>query len=192
MKKISILAALLGALSLTAQAQIKLGVKAGGSLTNFAGKPNGSGYLVGAHGGLVSNLLLNDFLSLQGEALVSMKGDEFKNVTNAPKTRLLYADVPLLLKVYADGLFFEGGPQVGFLLSAKQGNEGSSTDLNKQFRAVDFGYVAGLGYQWTSGPNLGLRYNGSILTANDPAYAGPSTGRNQAFQLYAGYIFGGW
>jgi hypothetical protein len=54
-------------------------------------------------------------------------------------------------------------------------------------RRLDLGYVAGVGYQWSSGPSLGLRYNGGLTRLYD--YNGSL--RNSAFQLFAGYVFGG-
>jgi hypothetical protein len=192
MHKASLLTVLFAALALCAQAQIKLGVKAGVSYTTFTGSSLGA-YKVGSHGGLVGNVLLNDFLSLQGEALVSTKGDQTRNLAQNVKNKLLYLDVPVLLKVYANGLFFEAGPQVGFLLSGKNtGFNGIEVNVKSQYRPIDFGYAAGLGYQWKSGPNVGLRYNGGITTANDPIAQNLFNRRNSAFQLYGGYIFGGW
>ncbi|GAA3952691.1 hypothetical protein GCM10022406_38020 [Hymenobacter algoricola] len=190
MRRISLLLVLFAAPVLAAQAQLKLGVKAGVSYTTFTGSSLGA-YKVGGHGGLVGNVLLNDFLSLQGEALISMKGDQTRDLAVNIKNNLLYLDVPVLLKVHADGLFFEAGPQVGLLLAGKQ-KPGSDLNTKSQYRPIDLGYVAGLGYQWKSGPNLGLRYNGGIITANDPGAQNLFRRRNSAFQLYGGYIFGGW
>jgi hypothetical protein len=192
MQKASLLTILFAALTLSAQAQIRLGVKAGVSYTTFTGSSLGA-YKLGGHGGLVGNVLLNDFLSLQGEALVSTKGDQTRNLAENVKNKLLYLDVPVLLKVYANGLFFEAGPQVGFLLSGKNtGFNGIEVNVKSQYRPIDLGYVAGLGYQWKSGPNVGLRYNGGITTANAPSAQNLFNRRNSAFQLYGGYIFGGW
>ncbi|KUG06346.1 hypothetical protein ASU33_03030 [Solirubrum puertoriconensis] len=47
----------------------------------------------------------------------------------------------------------------------------------------DVGYVAGVGYQLSSGPTLGVRNNSGITRAT-------GTARNSVFQLFVGYTFG--
>jgi hypothetical protein len=105
-------------------------------------------------------------------------------------------NVPVLTRVNADGLFFELGPQVGFLIAAKQKREvsgvGAGTfedELKSCVRTVDFGYAAGLGYQLSNGPGIGLRYNGGFIDAKNPSSS--SAARNSAFQLYLTYMFSG-
>ncbi|RYZ20828.1 MAG: penicillin-binding protein, partial [Sphingobacteriales bacterium] len=48
-------------------------------------------------------------------------------------------DVPLAFHINADGLFFELGPQVGFLLGAKQEFGSTSVDIKNNLNTVDFG-----------------------------------------------------
>jgi hypothetical protein len=93
-------------------------------------------------------------------------------------------------------LFFELGPQIGFLVAAKQKREVSGTsagtfdsDIKSSVRTVDFGYAAGLGYQLSYGPGIGLRYNGGFIDTRNPSNS--SSARNSAFQLYLTYMFGG-
>ena len=117
--------------------------------------------------------------------------------TTKVTSRLHYIDVPVLARVNAGGLFFELGPQVGFLVAAKQKTENSggalvgtyNVDIKDRVKTVDFGYAAGLGYQVSNGPGIGLRYNGGFTnTRND---AGSLAVRNSAFQLYLSFMFGG-
>ena len=187
-----------------AQAQTtSFGVKAGASLTNVTG--NGAANtknIFGFNGGLVANFALNDAFSIQPEVLYSMKGNKteraYTGYTDKLTTRLHYIDVPVLARVNAGGLFFELGPQIGFLVAAKQKEETSGggvagtyeQSIKDRVASVDFGYAAGLGYQLSNGPGIGLRYNGGFIDTKSPS-ASSSAVRNSAFQLYLSYMLGG-
>lgn len=197
MKKIVLSLGLLVGMAGIANAQnIRFGVKAGASLSSLSGDNTGEAKsVVGFVGGLAANFGFSDLLSLQPELLYSMKGFKAESGGDKVQTHFNYLDIPVLLRVNADGLFFEAGPQVGFLLSQKTTydvagtsipDNTSTTGLNK----VDFGYAVGLGYQLESGPSIGIRYNGGIADINDKSVAGDKQ-RNSAFQLQLGYMFGG-
>jgi hypothetical protein len=175
------------------------GVKASASLTNYTGKgvdraDNKSGF----HGGLVANFAVNDVFSIQPELLYSMKGAKtdinFLGTSVNYKETLHYIDVPVLVHINAGGLFFELGPQIGFLVAARgaidANGQSGAVDIKLDFNTVDFGYAGGLSYQVANGPGIGLRYNGGftdIYKGNN----GNSTTHNSAFQLYLTYMFGG-
>jgi hypothetical protein len=149
--------------------------------------------LVGANAGVAANFGFSDLLSFQPELLYSMKGAKLEENGDKIESRLNYLDVPMLLKLNADGPFFEAGPQVGFLMSQKTtydiGGMSNSSTSTEGTRKVDLGYVLGVGYQLASGPSLGLRYNGGISDLSDPS-AGDKN-RNSVFQIQLGYMFGG-
>ncbi|TGD78247.1 porin family protein [Hymenobacter wooponensis] len=175
----------------------RVGVKAGASLTNFVGKDS-DGYdgKFGFHGGVVAELGLTDNFAIQPEVLYSMKGAKFGDLAEDLRFNQTYIDVPVLLKVKADGLFFEAGPQVGFLVGSKLKGESASVDSKDAFNKVDFGYAAGLGYEISNGPMIGLRYNAGINKVGKDANVNGVTFeagevRNSAFQLYLGFMFGG-
>ena len=215
MKKTILSLALLASTAVAANAQgITFGVKAGGTLSSTTQKnTDTSKNKFGGHGGVFANFGINDMFSIQPELLYSMKGNKIEgsSTTNGVTTTakgtqdLNYIDVPVMIKVSTgdnnSGLFFEAGPQVGFLINAKVEDErtitsGSSTATSKvsgdnkaAFNPVDFGYAVGLGFQAESGPLVGLRYNGGItdLYKNNSGNAL----RNDAFQLYVGFRLGG-
>lgn len=197
-KKVFLSLGLLAGISCTAQAQgIKYGVKAGTSLTNFSGSDSdGFKAKFGFNGGVLANFAFSDMFSVQPEVLFSMKGAKSEANTDE-RVNLSYIDVPVLVKVAtgATGLFFELGPQVGFLATAKNKDSNSSDNVKDYFKTVDFGYAAGLGFQAASGPMIGLRYNGAFTNAfKDTSVFGSSyalKAKNSAFQLYVGYTFGG-
>ena len=112
------------------------------------------------------------------------------------RENLSYIDIPIMLKYKADGLFFELGPQLGFLASANAKFQGMSMDIKDEARKFDIGYAAGLGYQAASGPMIGLRYNGGFSKIGEDLHIngynfGGTKVHNSAFQLYVGYLFGG-
>ena len=134
-------------------------------------------------------------VSLQPELLYSQKGAEFEASPDITQ-KVNYIDVPVLVHIDAKGLFFELGPQVGFLVAAKNESGNASTDIKPLFKEIDFGYAVGLGYQLSSGPGIGLRYNGGFINLREPsAIIGNTTiqleRRNSAFQLYLTYLVGG-
>jgi hypothetical protein len=131
-------------------------------------------------------------ISIQPELLYSVKGEQRKeNDDSDYKLNLSYIDVPVLLRVDAEGLFFEAGPQLGILAAAKFKSDDDSDDIKDDLNTVDFGYVAGVGYQLEGGFNLGLRYNGGITNIPKEEEDGQIKARNSAFQFYVGYRFGG-
>ncbi|WP_223648674.1 porin family protein [Hymenobacter psoromatis] len=201
MKKVFLLLGLAVGLAGTAQAQsAHFGIKAGASLTNFTGKgSDGADYKFGFNGGLVANFAVNDAFSVQPEVLFSMKGSKVTDNSTGSnytgKLKLNYIDVPVLAHINAGGLFFELGPQIGFLASANASVDVSgqsiSQDVKDQIKSVDFGYAAGLGYQVASGPGIGLRYNGGFTDISKGNTSNSDAVRNGAFQLYLTYMFGG-
>src|SRR4051812_15287368 len=141
---------------------VSLGLKAGASLTNLTGPDAvANDYRFGFHGGVFANIGLTSLFAFQPELLYSQKGGNYKNVTDA-SLRLHYIDVPLAFHVNTGGLFFEAGPQVGFLVAAKSQSGSVSTDVKNGLNTVDFGYLFGLGYQLKHGLGVGLRYNGGF------------------------------
>jgi hypothetical protein len=205
MKKILLSGALLAATAGIAHAQSpSFGIKAGASLTNITGSYTTGGAdfknKFGFHGGFVANLPFSDIFSIQPELLYSMKGykytgtDPYSAVTYTFKQTLHYIDVPVLARINAGGLFFEAGPQVGYLVAANSSIDDGRVPTRSysgrdNLRKVDFGYAAGLGYQLPNGPGIGLRYNGgfkNVMNTYESAGA-----RNSAFQLYLSYRLGG-
>ena len=192
MKRIILsLGLLVGAAGVANAQEARFGIKAGLNLANQTNTDaNNRKNLVGAAAGLMADFSFSDLISLHPEVLFSQKGVKYEDGGTTIKSRRTYIDVPLLLRVKADGLFFEAGPQVGFLAAQKYeiNNNTISTSTNG-IRKVDVGYIAGVGYQLPQGLELGVRYNGGISDVNDPS--GSTKIRNSVFQFQVGYLFGG-
>jgi hypothetical protein len=195
MKKTLFTLALLAGLTGAAQAQnVSLGIKAGPSYSGFVGK-QATNYesIFGFHAGVFANIGITDMFAFQPEVIYSQKGAKVSNIDIT--TRLNYVDIPLAFHVNADGLFFEAGPQLGILVAAQDKAGSVSVDRKPLYNTLDFGYLAGLGYQRKSGPGIGLRYNGGFTNVEKSTTVGSVTLqnniRNSAFQLYLTYSFGG-
>lgn len=193
-------AALLGG-SQRAQAQyrgrggnVSLGLKAGATLTSFVGADTGNNfdYRFGFLAGGFANIGFARLFAFQPEIIYSQKGANLSGSSDIG-VRLHYIDVPLAFHVNTDGFFFEAGPQVGFLVSARAQHGSASSDATSAYKSVDFGYLAGLGYQLKHGLGIGLRYNGGFTNFPPSTSIGSTTiqprQRNSAFQLYATYSF---
>jgi hypothetical protein len=182
MKKTFFTLALLAGLTGAAHAQrsnVSLGLKAGASLSNLVGADApltyliyNNNYLFGFHAGVFANLGLSKMIAFQPELLYSQKGYRFNDDFGL---RLHYVDVPLAFHVNANGLFFEAGPQVGFLVGAKQKFGSTSVDVKDGYNTADFGYLFGLGYQRKTGLGLGLRYNGGFTNISQSVERGNIT-----------------
>jgi outer membrane protein with beta-barrel domain len=103
--------------------------------------------------------------------------DGFGNTSSYKSTiNLNYINVPVMVKFYPiPKLFAELGPQVGFLISAKEKFEESGTeivdgipvsydnsesvDAKDYFKSIDFGVNVGVGYEFTEMIFADLRYN---------------------------------
>jgi hypothetical protein len=206
MKKASFLLSLLGIIGLTtaAQAQVRLGVKGGVSLSNFSNMSDAdrgsfdAKYLVNGNAGVMLNAPLSSdgFFSLQPELLYSGKGNKLESSTGDDATlRLHYIDLPVLARINADGFIFELGPQVGYLVSLKDernvGNLNTISTSLDGYNRFDVGYVAGVGYELESGLGFGVRYNGGISKVLKEAVGQVrSEKHNSVFQLQVGYLFG--
>jgi hypothetical protein len=192
-------------LSTAAQAQyrgrggnVSLGIKAGASLSSFVGADantlgaNAYEYRFGFNAGVFANIGFAKLFAFQPELLYSQKGAKLDNNSDIG-IRMHYVDVPLAFHVNTDGFFFEAGPQVGFLVAAKSEVGSTSVDVKNSYKSVDFGYLAGLGYQLKHGLGIGLRYNGAFTNFPNSTTIGSVTvqprRRNSAFQLYATYSF---
>lgn len=143
---------------------------------------------VGFHAGLLGHLHLAPQLSLQPEIVYSQQGarSEFQNIES--KLNLGYINVPVLFQyMFDNGFRLQAGPQIGFLISAKNEIGNTETDVKDQLKSVDFGIGAGIGFvDPTSGFGVDARYNLGLSNLNDNANAGKAY--NRGFQLGVFYL----
>ncbi|SHI29613.1 Outer membrane protein beta-barrel domain-containing protein [Hymenobacter daecheongensis DSM 21074] len=228
MKKIAVLALSLLSVS-AAKAQdaggFRIGVKAGATYSTVNGRDseklfnNGQDNKLGFNAGLAFTIPLTSdgFASFAPEILLNRKGYEAKSQTttglpagvskveNEYKRTLTYIEVPLLAKINAGGLFFELGPQVGYMARSSQDQQtitkftngdkdkvnDNTSDGKEDLASFDIGGIAGVGYQTESGLSIGVRYNQGFKTLFDTKNVnGKDEDRafNTAYMLQIGYL----
>ena len=213
MKKLLIITAifLFGFTSVKAQEEVQFGVKGGLNLSTISTDSDFISFDSKAciQFGIVAEIPISESFSFQPEILYDCLGAdyEFDDIFDLPTEttkaaadysgtiKLSYLNIPLMAKYYvAEGFSLEAGPQVGFLLSAKDeyeypGDSGED-DIKEHVKGIDFGINIGLGYKLEGGFNFGARYNLGLTDANDnPEELGDIYLKNRAFQVFVGYFF---
>lgn len=181
--------------AVAAQAQMQapgIGIRAGANYSGFSGdQADNLDRMFGFHAGLTSQLYLtsDNFFAIQPELLFSTKGAESKDDTF--KYKISYLDIPVLARVNAGPLYFEGGPQASFRVGGDIESDGVNIDDDlDQFKRTSFGYAAGVGLAATTlGLSVGVRYNGDISKLYDDDSV--SDARNNIFMLTLAYMFTG-
>ena len=104
-----------------AQSKLGLGIKGGINLaTQHSDDPEASVKgLLGYHGGIYANYFLFDFLAIQPEVLVSMKGSQWEDASSDVKDYLSYMEIPVLIRFQPIELInIHAGPQLSYLFLA--------------------------------------------------------------------------
>ncbi|KOP37384.1 PorT family protein [Flavobacterium sp. WLB] len=156
MKKVILTAIAILAFGFANAQQTRFGVKGGLSLTNFSGDVDTNtkvGFVVGGF----AEIKVIERLSIQPELLFSAQGAKYDFIgsNDDGDLKLNYINIPVLAKFYITKQFtVEGGPQIGFLVSAKDEGE----DVKDFYKSADFGFNFGAGYNFTDNFSVGLRY----------------------------------
>jgi len=197
-------------LALGADAQLRFGVKAGGTLSNLTGKSNGEkleGYkakLGFQLGGLMEYSFTESF-TLQPELLFvsngakaemyQANGDALYVVDSKIILQNIQVPINLKYKMGTDNLKFyvTAGPYFGYIVSAKQkaSNRGVDVSVNLydnndfKMKHFDFGLGVGFGVEITKiMVGVGYQYGIANLTGADNASVKSGT-----FNLSVGYLF---
>ncbi|MCL5128916.1 porin family protein [Algibacter sp. L4_22] len=186
MKKLLLVTAItiLGLAQVNAQ-DVQFGAKLGLNFASVTGDVNSSFDPVTSFNyGLVAEVPLSRNFSFQPEVLYSGQGFSFDS-DESSLVQLDYLTVPLMGKYYlTKGLSLEAGPQVGFLVSAKQ----DDVNLKDNYKGLDFGVNFGVGYKFDSGLNFAARYNVGLSDVNDVDSFSDKY-KNGVMQVSIGYFF---
>ena len=129
----------------------------------------------GIHLGIVSEYMLNDQFGLQAELLYSQQGtktyyqeiDQPGPINGQPipgrrleiKSNYDYLNLPVMAKFYFyDGFHAMAGPQLSYLISAKDKYPDEDVDVKEEIDSFDFGLNGGLGYKFDFGLSLNANY----------------------------------
>ena len=163
---------------------IKFGIKAGVNFATLTGDTEGLESRTSFHVGALVEIPVSEKFSVQPELLYSGQGA--KDDSSDDELKLDYLNIPIIAKFYvAEGFSLEAGPQIGFLLSAKEEFDGQSEDIKDYVKGTDFGINFGLGYKMETGLNFGARYN--LGLSEIPEDGGDL--KNGVFQISIGYMF---
>jgi hypothetical protein len=147
------------------QAQVSYGAKGGFNISNVRGSDvSGNKAKLGIHfGGYVAIPVTKEF-SVQPELVFSTQGDKvIERGLPDSKININYLNIPVMAKYTTEsGFFGETGPQLGFLLNAKEKAGSSKTDIKDSFKKVDLSWALGVGYLTDFDLGINLRYNFGI------------------------------
>ncbi len=200
MKKL-ILLAVFAVVSASAFAQLSYGLKGGLNLASLSNKD-----LVTENGKMKPSIYVGGFAEYRFSSFIagsvelvysrqgisdSFDDEDFGSVKD--RMRLNYLNLPILAKIYliGDQLSLDLGPQVGFMLNAKEwmkaDGETGTEDQTDLFKTVDVSAAMGLSYNigniiLQGRYNLGLT---DIVKDND----GDKKFKNGVIQLGVGYRF---
>lgn len=167
---------------------IKFGIKGGVNFATLTGDTEDVKSRTAFHFGAVVEIPVSDMFSVQPELLYSGQGA--KDDSSDDELKLDYLNIPVMAKFYvAEGFSLEVGPQVGFLLSAKEEFDGESEDIKDFVKEIDFGVNFGVGYAMETGLNFGARYNLGLSDINDYGESFNDSIKNGVFQISIGYMF---
>lgn len=174
--KILLLLALIGSFNL-AQAQLRIGIKAGANFANLEGISIDTKMRTGFHFGALAELKLPGSFALQPEVLYSSQGADIDEEA-LDDIQYDYITVPVMLKYYLvkDLFNIELGPQFAFLVNDNVDLEDSST--------FDFAAVGGVGVDLGKSFFVQGRY---VLGLTDASADADVT--NRVIQLSLGYKF---
>lgn len=186
-------------LALSANAQkskreegIKIGIKGGLNVSNFIGdkmEERNNTFRTSVHLGLLTEIIVSDKFSIQPELLYSGQGYSGSADPGFSRSKYNYINLPVLAKLYvAKKLSIEAGPQLGFLLSAKERTDDDKIKIPNQ-KAVDFGLNLGLAYDLKNGVFFQTRYTLGLSNINSGDNANADKYTNSVLQFSVGYMF---
>jgi long-subunit fatty acid transport protein len=202
MKKITLSIVAVLAFGFANAQEVKFGAKAGLNVSTLTGDVNDASSRVGFHVGGFAEIKLSDKFSVQPELLYSAQGakgsyNEFDgmDITSIDvTTKLAYINVPVMAKYYvAEKFSLEAGPQIGFLVSAKEkysaGGDSAEEDVKDAYKSIDFGVNFGAGYDFTENLSVGVRYNLGLSNIAKNEEGDNTKIKSSVFSLSVGYKF---
>ncbi|MFN8274138.1 MAG: porin family protein [Flavobacteriaceae bacterium] len=165
---------------------IKLGIKGGLNVSNLSGDIKDVAIRTSIHLGLLAEIIVTDKFSIQPELMYSGQGATVTS-TGGGRLKYDYVNLPVLAKFpVANGLSFEAGPQLGFLVSAKY-KTNDSNDKIEDTKTLDFGLGGGLEYELKNGVIFQARYNLGLTNINSASDNFRVS--NNVIQASVGYLF---
>jgi len=190
MKKLILSLAVVTIATMSANAQVEFGAKVGANFATFSGSDassiTGKSMQVGANFGAIVQIPVSGMFSVNPELVFSMQGCKFDGGSD----KLNYLNIPVMAHVgFNGGFFVEGGPQIGFLVSAKQKDASGTTDIKEFLNSTDFSLGLGAGFKSKSGFGGNARVNIGLSSIDKGTPKAKIN--NMVIQAGVFYMFGG-
>ena len=191
MKRILLLTGILIWINLNAQSSkreegITFGIKGGLNVSDFLGDIKNNTFRTSVHLGVFSEIMISDNFSLQPELLYSGQGYSGRVLPGFSRSKYDYINFPVLAKIYiAKKISIEAGPQIGFLVSAKEKTSDDKINIPNQ-KTVDFGLNLGLAYDLKNGVFFQTRYNLGLSNINSGSNVNAFKYTNSVIQVSVG------
>ena len=161
---------------------ISVGPKIGVNISSWGGDDFDTESRTGLHLGAFARAKFSEQFSLQPELYYSAQGTVCS--CRGSKIPVNYLNFPVLARIDVyKGLYLNAGPQIGFLLSAKDGDDDSAED---EFKGTDFSFVIGAGYELPFDLHVHLRYNIGLSNINSEDF--DENTKSQVFQIGVGFL----
>lgn len=167
-----------------------IGIKAGGNIAKLGQEKINWDSRYTWHLGLLSHLHRSKHFAIQPELYYSNQGAEQVTPGSDKHIELGYLQLPVLFQyMTGSGFRFQGGPQLGFLVSAKQKLNGIKTDVKESFNTIDLGLTAGVSYITKKSIGFDARYvYGLTDISSNPTVANGNV-NNLLIQVGVFYLF---
>lgn len=192
MKKVFLSVVILCSFVLCASAQnTRLGVKGGLNASSLNTTGNGGTFTsdskIGFYAGAAAQIGIAQNLAFEPELMYSLLGARYRYLNVLIRRDLGYIAVPLLVAYVKEGLSLVAGPQVSFLISARDRAPNISNNVTSAFNTTELSGVVGVGYTTLNGFGFDARYQ---LGLSD-IQKGNTTGfklKNNNFQFGIHYL----
>ena len=190
MKKLFLSCFALLSLQVATAQDIHLSLKAGFNAAMLRSSDNSETELKpGFHVGGLAHIHLLDNLALQPELFYSAQGGKTIGNNLEVNTNLHYLNLPVLAQyMFNNGFRIQAGPQVGFLLKARnEVNDEDESNIIQYYRTTDFSLPVGISYVSNSGFGIDLRWAFGLSNINDVGNRKPEV-HNSVGQIGLFYI----
>ncbi len=182
-------AAILFATAASAQMEAHFGIKGGMNASELHSTNNGGNKMdtkIGFHAGVLAHIhAKHSNWGIQPEVMYSLEGA--KQTVAGIKTdyNMGYINVPVLVQyMFDNGFRIEAGPQIGFLMNAKNTTGSIKTDAKDNYKSTAFSIPVGVGYLTRSGLGFDARYSFGISDLNKTSSSSKLHGNNFQFGLF--------
>jgi opacity protein-like surface antigen len=174
--------------------EVRFGVKAGVNFANLNYEMDGFSIspksIVGVQVGGFAEIMVAEKFAVQPELLFSTEGAKVSSGGDSSTINLSYINIPVMAKFYpAESFSIEAGPQIGFLMSAKEKSDGEKQDVKNSVKSINFGVNFGAGYNFTDNLLVNLRYNLGLSDINDDKDLEGLKVKGSVFSVALGYRF---